>query len=113
MYLFAGPRRQGDIDSLAKKYNAEVHAFDIERSKQHDLMDDTTFSLIVKQIREGMYDAGFASPPCASFSPVRGKETGSGGPRPLRGATVPEIYGYAYLSQGEQEQVRELAPYAL
>ena len=108
LYLFCGPRREGDIDSLAEQFDAEVHGYDLERSAEHDLLDDVTFQVIVDNIKKGYYTAGFASPPCSTFSPVRGIGIANADnkPRPLRGATVQDIYGFGYLSPGEKEQVR-------
>ena len=53
LYLFAGAKRQGYLQDIAAKMGIHVAAFDLERSLDHDLLDDMLFASIIKHIAQG------------------------------------------------------------
>ena len=111
LYVFAG--RPGRADSFAecvvqaareKGWAASVREIDRERGQEHDMADDLTWAALLSEIKEGCFDDGALwSPPCSTFSGARRYD---GGPRPLRGASGQERYGFAHLKPKEKEAVR-------
>ena len=82
MYLFSGPRRaKVDMLDIGREMGMEVTTYDICLNPAHNLMDDHFFEKILHGIRSGLYDAGIACPPCATF---RG-DYDDGGKRQVRG----------------------------
>ena len=107
--LHAGPKRRGDMVDAGRDRGVRVHAFDLRRSLQHDLLDQVTWDKIIKNIRGGNYEGGYAAPPCFTFALSRGLGSSAGGPgpRPIRGEHPPEIYGLPGLTMEEKTKVRE------
>ena len=111
-YLFAGQEISADhpkgkphsFTAECAALNATVKAFDTLIDKfNHDLIQPEIWN----NVREDMIktaDGGLFSPPCGSFCSAR--DPNDGGPRPLRAATGPELYGLPNLWPEEQESVR-------
>ena len=104
LYLFSGPRRpgHGDMDECCVEKVVKLEALDVIRDESHDLLDDHRWSLIEKRIKEDKFTCNLSSPPCCTFAPIRGKNTG---PRPLRSMQHP--YGLPDLTPDEKKQTRE------
>lgn len=67
-----------------------------------NVLDDGTWSEIIRDIEIGMYEALWVATPCNTFSPLREKQPG---PRVLR--SVDRIQGLKDLTMVEQRQVKE------
>ena len=76
MYLFAGRQRHSDIGAFLRKaeksgkFRLELMEFDIERSPDYDLTDDTLWDRIFALLKEGDWVL-IVSPPCNTFSRAR------------------------------------------
>lgn len=107
MYLFAGKRRQSDVTSFLKKFEAAgkcrlvVEEFDIERSPDHDLQQQSLWDDIFTKLRSGTWFL-IVSPPCNTFS-RRFQWLTHPGPRPLRNRKWPK--GFPWLSHKNLEIV--------
>ena len=103
--LFHGPLgREDGLEVFVSRWGAQVAAFDLETSPEHDLCDDTFWSRICEDLEAGVYDAGGMAMPCGTFSPARSWD--DGGPTPLRGEFAPEIFGFKGLDPEDKEKVR-------
>lgn len=68
-----------------------------------NVLDDGIWSMIIRDIQIGMYEALWVATPCNTFSPLRENPPG---PRVLR--SVEEIQGFKKgLTMAEQKQVKE------
>ena len=105
IYLFSGPAHDADMQYCFNQRGWWCSSFDLERSPQHDLVDEEVWTKIEKDLEESVYDAGGAAPPCATFSVARGATQGDG-PSPLRGPEAPDIHGLPGLSPDDKEKVR-------
>ncbi|CAK0863826.1 unnamed protein product, partial [Prorocentrum cordatum] len=107
LYLFAGRRREGDLEgaihSRAERdgYEVEVWSIDAVINPKHDLTNDEFVSLILSLARDGYFHAVIASPPCSTWSRARFLWKG---PRPLR--TRLEPWGRSDMSFTAFERLR-------
>eukprot|EP00435_Cladocopium_sp_Y103_P038160 s256_g10.t1 len=110
MYLFAGRQRHSDIGAFLKKaeksghFKLELMEFDIERSPDHDLTDETLWERIFNRLKEGDWVL-IVSPPCNTFSRARFQHQQHPGPKPLRTRTWPK--GFPWLSAANKKKVEE------
>ena len=77
--------------------------FDVVNGQEQDLADQVLFDELLGRVKRRHYDAGMCSPPCSTFSRIRGKGKG---PRALRSASGPGRYGLPGLTPEEKEAVR-------
>ena len=70
-----------------------VDFVDARITSQHDMLDDLFADALTKKVLNGCYHGVIMSPPCSTYSAVRGS---FGGPPPLRGADDVSIYGPLY-----------------
>ena len=104
LYLFAGPVRDHDgFAAYCKKFGAKVDEYDLLRG--HDLVNDDVWSNIKTNIKAKKYHGILTSPPCESFCGAR--NDADGGPRVLRGAQPPEVYGLKDLIPPLQDWERD------
>eukprot|EP00435_Cladocopium_sp_Y103_P055965 s367_g18.t1 len=110
MYLFAGHQRHSDIGSFLRKaessgrFKLELMEFDIERSPDHDLTDESLWDKIFTLLKEGNWVL-IVSPPCNTFSRARFRHQQHPGPKPLRTRTWPK--GFPWLSKRDRAKVDE------
>eukprot|EP00435_Cladocopium_sp_Y103_P045514 s2395_g13.t1 len=104
LYLFSGPRRQGDgFDQFCNELGMACTCIDIEFNSKHDLLCQDFWESLQNDMDR--FDAYLMSPPCSTFSMAR---TGKGGgPGPLRGTTGRDRYGLKHLSIENKNKVRE------
>ena len=103
--MFHGPLGRSDgLEVFVRAWGAEVQAFDLEISLDHDLADDALWTTITDKIDQDYYAAGGGGAPCSSFSASR--NANDGGPWPLRGEWPPELYGVKNLTPEENATVR-------
>ena len=89
MHLFAGPRREDDVQAFLEVEAEELGlnllmvSVDLLVDPDRDLADPDTFSTIMSLVEEGLVDVVLGGPPCSTWSRVRHRYI-PGGPRPLR-----------------------------
>lgn len=106
LYLFAGLPRKADIGFWLRELapdgaEASVEEFDLQRSEQDDITDDSLWFRILSKIQSGLYHVLITSPPCNTWS--RAKFRGSG-PRPERSRDHP--WGLPSLLPGSLDKQR-------
>ena len=98
-----GPERPDGIENFVQSWGARMTVLDVLRDKEHDMADEGRWAQHREKLTEGVYDAGWYAPPCCSFCANRGRGPG---PRALRGALPPDLYGLPHLKLQEKETVR-------
>ena len=74
LILFSGPKSNpANLQHSLRKLGLEVDAYDLVDGA--DLADDAIWIPIKNRLEGGYYSAVFASPPCNSFSRLRGSDT--------------------------------------
>lgn len=102
--LFGGEFREGDgLETYCEELGAKVVVIDRERGPEHDLCDQGVWDKILEDLEAEVYDGVSSAAPCATFSGARKYD---GGPRPLRGESPPEIFGFPWLTPKELEEVK-------
>ena len=92
LYLFAGPKRKGDMrDHLsragrARNLDVQTIEYDVLRHRRQDLTKVALRRTIRTQVEQGKFDMVMASPPCGTFSRARKRDSG---PPPLRSEKYP------------------------
>ena len=77
MHLFAGPRREGDvqqrIEDLARLHDLDVLVLSIDLlvCARWGLADPFTFDTLMSLIAEGLIDGIIGGPPCSTWSRAR------------------------------------------
>ena len=108
LYLFAGPKRRGDVHDwlalLGTEYRTDVVEVDLVRDDStHDTsLNDLSLPATQrhwKALAPG-FDVILASPPCTTFSRIRWKPRG---PKPLRSAAY--LNGFPWLSDDNAKLV--------
>jgi hypothetical protein len=106
LYLFSGVERSDSVAAFAESVGkrlgvrVSVEAYDIMNGPHQDLADDLIFKSLVSRLH--LFHSIFLSPPCSSF----GCRRNDGGPRPLRGISPTDIYGFRNLDVKSAERVR-------
>ena len=104
LILFSGPKSNpSNLQHALRKLNLSVEAYDLVDGA--DLLDDAIWDPIKLKLETGYYSAVFASPPCNSFSRLRGSDTT--GPQRVRSVEGPERYGLDSNSPADKEYVRK------
>ena len=103
LYLYSGPSRPDSVKHFAEGLGWEVTEVDIEATPSMDLLDADVWDGLLTKVEAGYYDAALASPPCGTFSVARSEQQG---PRPLRRATGPELFGRRDLTVEEADDVK-------
>jgi hypothetical protein len=106
LYLFSGPQREDSIGHYIKQLGWNCENVDIEYVPSTDLLCSDTWDALLARICANEFDAGYASPPCGTFSAARQGAASDGGPRQLRGHTLPDLNGYAWLTECEKHEVK-------
>ena len=84
LYLFSGPRRDGDFSEACLELGAKAKLIDIELNEPlMDVLDEAIFDTHLSHIKARKYDAALMAMPCSTFS--RSRDVCDGGPKPLRG----------------------------
>ena len=104
LYLYSGPYRHDSVSRYLQEHGWDCREVDIEAKTEDDLLDDDVWNTILDQIKRGVYDGYLASPPCGTFSAAR--TDADFGPKQLRGAEVPEIFGLKELEPRDKEAVK-------
>ena len=106
LFAFSGLQREDSVGHFIQQERptAVMMVLDIELAPVHDLACDTHWNMLVTLIRRKCFAASLWSPPCSTFSVAR--KHGDGGPPPLRGIGVPDIYGLPGLTQVQLSQVK-------
>ncbi|CAE7838251.1 unnamed protein product [Symbiodinium sp. CCMP2592] len=102
LILFSGRRRKGDLPNWLVHYGFMVCCVDRDSSPSCDVLDESQWNLVERDIIDGHFSVVWAGTPCGTFSPLREVRPG---PRPLR--TVEHIEGKPDLSPSEKTQVKE------
>ena len=109
LHLFAGRRRQGDLEHYIMLRAAEldvqvrVVSLDVQiDARKGDLSDPRVISFWMDEIRKGRVLALFAGPPCSTWSVARYNRNRPG-PRPVRSLERP--WGMLGLTKSEQAAV--------
>jgi hypothetical protein len=90
LILFSGPKsNKANLQHALRKLKLKVEAYDLLDGS--DLADDAIWVPIRLKLEANFYSAFFASPPCNSFSRLRGSD--STGPQRVRSVDGPERYG--------------------
>ena len=105
LYLFSGSPREDSIGYFLSTMNWDCEDIDIEAHDASDLLDVDVWDALWSRVVAGEFDAGFASPPCCTFSTARTGDT-DGGPRQLRGPMLPELNGLRNLTESEKHEVK-------
>ena len=101
LYLFSGKARKSDIGALLRDRGWEVLEMDILRDKAHDITLEKVQVKVRGWIRDKVFRALLASPPCDSFT--RAKMANCNGPRPVRDFDNPR--GLPHLTWAEKRTV--------
>ncbi len=106
LYVFSGPRRQGDLHSAIAALcpEAEILDTDVLIDISFDVACDTVWGDIVFLLRSRIIAGTIWSPPCSTFSSAR--KSRDGGPPPLRGASPETIFGLPGLTAAQRERLR-------
>ena len=109
LHLFAGRRRQGDLEHYIMLRAAEldvqvrVVSLDVQiDARKGDLSDPRVINFWMDEIRKGRVLALFAGPPCSTWSVARYNRNRPG-PRPVRSLERP--WGLLGLTKSEQAAV--------
>ena len=104
LILFSGPAREGDIRCRLLKMGWRVCCIDTEAPTPTNLLDDRVWTLLLADIKKGVFQAAWIATPCNTFSPLREHPPG---PRPLRSKERIQGLPKASLSLAEQKQLKE------
>ena len=101
LVLFAGPSSNPhNIQHLLRARGIRVDSYDITEGDHQNIADDAVWDPIMARLKAGDYAVLLASPPCSSFSRLRGTP---GGPPALRAVDGPGRYGLPELSVSQKE----------
>ena len=109
LYLFSGAQRKTSVTSvlqqLAKKQGieCEIHDVDIQNSPEWDLTKGGAQSSLLQRIKSGEFDVVLITPPCSTWSRVRGANCR--GPPMIRSRQY--VWGFPWLS-GKHSKDAEL-----
>ena len=104
--MCSGPLgNDGGLDVFLHEFGWRFRFIDLEIDPGMDICDDVFFNSVLSEVKAGMYAGILFSPPCSTFSAARSVGA-CGSPRPLRGADVPDIYGFNDLRGSDKEKVR-------
>ena len=101
LYLFSGASRKASVASFLQELAAgaemefEVHEIDIQNSIEWDLADKSLQRRLLQELAEGTYHVVLITPPCSTWSRVRGANCR--GPPMIRSRAYP--WGFPWLSK--------------
>ena len=78
LYLFSGAQRKTSVTAVLHKLaeeqgiQCEIHDVDIQNSPDWDLTKGGVQSSLLRRIKEGEFDVVLITPPCSTWSRVRG-----------------------------------------
>ena len=110
IHMFAGERREGDIqEHLERMMNGAnirllMLSVDLAEDPEWDFANPNTFTKLLGLAEEGLVDVFFGGPPCSTVARSRFVHI-PGGPRPLRFRW--ELWGRRDLTHSERERVEE------
>ena len=108
LYLFAGAARKSSLveqlKGMCARKGISFHAeeVDIERCESHDLTNASLQKSLLEGIRSRKWHVAICTPPCSTFSRVRGAN--KNGPPPARDAQ--HFWGYPWLSSRRSQEVQ-------
>ena len=100
LYLFSGAQRKSSVTSvlqdMCKKQGIEciVHEVDIQNSPSWDLSKGSVQQALLQRIKAGEFDVVLVTPPCSTWSRVRGANCR--GPPMIRSRAY--VWGFPWLS---------------
>lgn len=105
LYLFSGAQRKASVASFLQEQAAgvgiqfELREIDIQNSPEWDLADRSLQKRLLEELRQGHYHVVLVTPPCSTWSRVRGANCR--GPPPVRSREHP--WGFPWLSKRHQK----------
>ena len=102
LYLFCGQKRKADIKHFLQRFGSQsnfqvtIREVDIERSSADDLLQQSLWDELLKEIDAGHWDVVVLTPPCNTFSRARCNFQASPGPVPIRNFQHP--WGFPWLT---------------
>ena len=69
-YTFTGPGGHGSMDEVCNEAGVQLTAIDIERSSNHDVLNDAFFDDLVQDMINMKFTSLLQSPPCSTFSAI-------------------------------------------
>ena len=100
LYLFSGTQRKSSVTSVLqelchqKGIQCVVHDIDIQNSPEWDLAKGSVQQSLLQRIKAGEFDAVLITPPCSTWSRVRGANCR--GPPMIRSRQY--VWGFPWLS---------------
>ena len=100
LYLFSGAQRKSSVTSVLQHLchqqgiHCTVHEVDIQNSPEWDLSKGAVQQPLLQRIKQGEFDAVLVTPPCSTWSRVRGANCR--GPPAIRSREHP--WGFPWLS---------------
>lgn len=105
LHLFSGPSNRVDgFANAVRALGGQCVEYDLVNGAEQDLANDHIWQGIMSDIKNGVYDALLAGPPCNTFTNARRWD--DAGPKPLRGPSGDERYGYSFLGPSDKEKVK-------
>ena len=102
--LCSGLPRDGDVADCCRQLGMNFTGYDTEVDPvKFDLVDQTVFDTVRRQVNDRVFDAVLMAPPCSTFSSAR---SGGRGPSALRGEFAPDIYGFKSNRPHQKELCR-------
>ena len=105
LYLFSGAQRKASVATFLQETEAEhsihfeLHEIDIQNSPDWDLADRSLQQKLLTELTKGLYRVVLITPPCSTWSRVRGANCR--GPPPIRSREHP--WGFPWLSKRHQK----------
>ena len=110
VHMFAGERREGDVQQFLEEKMAEADmqllmlSVDLAEDPLWDFRNPNTFQAMMELAEEGLIDVWFGGPPCSTVARSRHVKMVNG-PRPLRFRWA--LWGRTDLRTFERERVHE------
>ena len=97
LYLFSGRQRKTSVATVLKQLlgdQVQIDEVDILLSSEHDMTNAKHRQDVLEALRKGLYDAVLITPPCSTWSRVRGANFR--GPPMLRSRE--HVWGFPWLA---------------
>ena len=104
LIMFSGRSRAGDLQHQLSDRGWLVCALDLLSPTVTNILDESVWDQVLRDIEAGTYRAIWFGTPCNTFSPLRKKQPG---PRPLRDKDHIKGLPAAVLRPAEKKQLKE------